>query len=86
MMTDAPKQEVSTQSKTAVAPRDFTLTEAMKRPQYWLLGLIFTTVCMSGLYVIGVAKYIGENYVHLTMTTATTSVTIIAVANFNASK
>lgn len=79
MMTDAPKQEVK--NNNAAGSRDYTLAEAMKCPQFWMLAVMFLTVCMSGLYVIGVAKDIGENYVHLSMTTAAASVAIIAVGN-----
>lgn len=52
-------------------------------PQYWLLALMFVTACMSGLYVIGVAKDIGENLVHLTTAVAANAVTIIAIANLS---
>ena len=27
----------------------------MRKPQYWMLAVMFLTACMSGLYVIGVA-------------------------------
>ncbi|MGR5153252.1 L-lactate MFS transporter [Photobacterium swingsii] len=72
------------QSHTA-APlsEDFTLAEAFRTPQFWILSLIFLTVCMSGLYVIGVAKDIGENFVHLNSAAAATSVAIIAVCNLS---
>jgi len=79
MMTDAPKQE--SQSQTESVSRDFTLGEAMKHSQFWMLAAMFLTVCMSGLYVIGVAKDIGENYVHLSMATAAAAVAIIAMGN-----
>lgn len=80
MMTDAPKQ-VSATTQATTDDNDFTLNEAMKTSQFWMLAVMFLTVCMSGLYVIGVAKDIGENYVHLTIATAATSVAVIAVAN-----
>ena len=80
MMKDAPKQQVSaTESATEV--RDFSLSQSMKCPQFWMLALVFLTVCMSGLYVIGVAKDIGQGYVHLSLDVAASSVAIIAVAN-----
>ncbi len=76
--------KANTQSHTA-APlsEDFTLAEAFRTPQFWILSLIFLTVCMSGLYVIGVAKDIGENFVHLNSAAAATSVAIIAVCNLS---
>ncbi|MBT9432490.1 MFS transporter [Candidatus Sodalis endolongispinus] len=79
MMKDAPRQDVRQQS----AVRDYTLAESMRMPQYWLLALMFVTAFMSGLYVIGVAKDIGENLVHLTTAVAANAVTIIAIANLS---
>ena len=38
---------------------------------------------MSGLYIIGVAKDIGESLVHLTSQTAANAVTVIAIANLS---
>lgn len=82
MMKDAPKQEVS-QAKDAPAVRDFSLAQSVRMPQYWMLALMFLTACMSGLYVIGVAKDIGEGMVHLSAQTAASAVTIIAIANLS---
>nr|WP_199066832.1 OFA family MFS transporter [Chromobacterium sp. ASV5] len=78
LMSDAPKQQASAQQSES---RDFTLAEAMRLPQYWMLAMMFLTVCMSGLYVIGVAKDIGESYVHLPALTAANAVAVIAMAN-----
>ncbi|MGF1691823.1 L-lactate MFS transporter [Photobacterium kagoshimensis] len=93
MMRDAPIHKEASQNKSnqaesqtnmaAPISEDFTLAEAFKTPQFWMLSLIFLTVCMSGLYVIGVAKDIGENFVHLNSTAAATSVAIIAVCNLS---
>jgi len=44
---------------------------------------MFLTACMSGLYVIGVAKDIGEGLVHLSAQTAANAVTVIAIANLS---
>lgn len=82
MMKDAPvagNQAGATAAKVKV--QEFTLAESISRPQFWMLALIFLTVCMSGLYVIGVAKDIGTNLVHLSLATATQSVAVIALAN-----
>lgn len=54
LMKDAPKQEVKTSN--GVVEKDYTLAESMRKPQYWMLAVMFLTACMSGLYVIGVAK------------------------------
>jgi len=61
--------------------RDYTLNEAIRQPKYWMLALIFLTVCMSGLYLIGVAKDVGELYVHLPASVAADTVAIVAAAN-----
>ena len=83
MMKDAPKQEVKTVNNHREQPRDFSLAEAMRMPQYWMLALMFLTACMSGLYVIGVAKDIGQGMVHLSALTAANAVTVIAIANLS---
>lgn len=38
------------------------LAESMRKPQYWMLAVMFLTACMSGLYVIGVAKDIAQGW------------------------
>ncbi|MBF9002847.1 L-lactate MFS transporter [Vibrio nitrifigilis] len=85
MMTDAPKQEATSadnqQATTDNKVFDYTLPQAIKTSQFWMLAVMFLTVCMSGLYVIGVAKDVGQNYVHLSAETAASAVAIIAVAN-----
>ena len=78
LMKDAPQQAASVQQTES---RDFTLAEAMRKPQYWMLALMFLTACMSGLYVIGVAKDIGEKMVGLPAVVAANAVAIIAMAN-----
>jgi len=82
MMKDAPKQQAAG-NKMASQARDYSLGESMRMPQYWMLALMFLTACMSGLYVIGVAKDIGESMVHLSAQTAANAVTIIAIANLS---
>jgi len=87
LMSDAPKQTINTttdnvaQEKSLPISTEFTLSQSIRTPQFWMLATIFLSICMSGLYVIGVAKDIGENYIHLSVTTAATSVAVIAVAN-----
>ncbi|CAG9000093.1 MAG: putative MFS-type transporter YhjX [Candidatus Celerinatantimonas neptuna] len=83
MMKDAPSHGLQSSKKQSnISPSsDFTLAESISRRQFWMLAIIFLTVCMSGLYVIGVAKDIGSGYVHLSMTQASQSVAVIALAN-----
>ena len=81
MMRDAPVQRAA--GPVAQQARDYTLAESVRLPQYWMLAMMFLTACMSGLYVIGVAKDIGEGLVHLSTQTAANAVTIIAIANLS---
>ncbi|MDU2497628.1 MAG: MFS transporter [Klebsiella grimontii] len=57
--------------------------ESMRKPQYWMLAVMFLTACMSGLYVIGVAKDIAQGMVHLDVATAANAVTVISIANLS---
>ncbi len=88
LMSDAPLAHQAAPNTSAMAPADaqttaheFTLAQALKTRQFWMLATIFLAICMSGLYVIGVAKDIGENYVHLSAMTAASAVAVIAIAN-----
>lgn len=81
LMKDAPLQVSS--GKNIREANDFTLAQAMRKPQYWMLAVMFLTACMSGLYVIGVAKDIAQGLVHLDAATAAGAVTIIAIANLS---
>jgi len=80
LMKDAPAQSAASQQTES---RDFTLAEAMRKPQYWMLALMFLSACMSGLYVIGVAKDIGEKMVDLPVLVAANAVAVIAMANLS---
>ncbi|MGL6011204.1 MAG: L-lactate MFS transporter [Shewanella oncorhynchi] len=80
LMKDAPAQSAASQQAES---RDFTLAEAMCKPQYWMLALMFLSACMSGLYVIGVAKDIGEKMVDLPVLVAANAVAVIAMANLS---
>ncbi|MCW8996535.1 MAG: OFA family MFS transporter [Psychromonas sp.] len=83
LMSDAPKQTIAANTSTGAkeAAAEFTLAETIKTSQFWILATIFFSICMSGLYVIGVAKDIGENYIHLSAASAASAVAVIAVAN-----
>ena len=81
LMKDAPKQEVKTHK--GVVENDFTLAESMRKPQYWMLAVMFLTACMSGLYVIGVAKDIAQSLAHLDAISAANAVTVISIANLS---
>ena len=79
LMKDAPQQKAV--MVNGVVENDFTLAQSMRKPQYWMLAVMFLTACMSGLYVIGVAKDIAQGMVHLDVATAANAVTVISIAN-----
>ena len=81
LMKDAPKQEVKT--STGVVEKDYTLAESMRKPPYSMLAVMFLTACMSGLYVIGVAKDIAQSLAHLDVVSAANAVTVISIANLS---
>lgn len=81
MMKDAPMQPATNASGQTA--QDFTLAESMRKPQYWMLALMFLTACMSGLYVIGVAKDIAQGMVKLSALDAANAVTVISIANLS---
>lgn len=81
LMKDAPKQEVK--NSNGVVEKDYTLAESMRKPQYWMLAVMFLTACMSGLYVIGVAKDIAQSLAHLDVVSAANAVTVISIANLS---
>lgn len=83
LMREAPLQQTGTTAQGQQNARDYTLAQSVRLPQYWMLALMFLTACMSGLYVIGVAKDIGEGLVHLSTQTAASAVTVIAIANLS---
>lgn len=80
LMRDAP---VHTNARVTQAAQDYSFAESVRMPQYWILALMFLTSCMSGLYVIGIAKDIGESMVNLSTQNAANAVTIIAIANLS---
>lgn len=82
LMKDAPNHPAAT-AANGVVENDFTLAESMRKPQYWMLAVMFLTACMSGLYVIGVAKDIARGMVHLDVATAANAVTVISIANLS---
>lgn len=81
LMKDALKQEVKTSN--GVVEKDYTLAESMRKQQYWMLAVMFLTACMSGLYVIGVAKDIAQSLAHLDVVSAANAVTVISIANLS---
>src|SRR5690606_21357651 len=81
LMKDAPNQDVK--AVNGVVENDFTLAQSMRKPQYWMLAVMFLTACMSGLYVIGVAKDIAQGLAHMDVASAANAVTVISIANLS---
>ena len=81
LMKDAPNHPAAT-AANGVVENDFTLAESMRKPQYWMLAVMFLTACMSGLYVIGVAKDIAGEW-STDVATAANAVTVISIANLS---
>jgi OFA family oxalate/formate antiporter-like MFS transporter len=79
MMSNAPK--VQSQMVGGHKAIDMTLGQSMKTSQYWFLALMFLTTCMAGLFTIGIAKDLAQNLVHLDVSSAANTVTIIAACN-----
>ncbi len=46
LMKDAHRSRVKTVN--GVVENDFTWLESMRKPQYWMLAVMFLTACMSG--------------------------------------
>ncbi|AYD02566.1 OFA family MFS transporter [Neorhizobium sp. NCHU2750] len=80
LISEAPQPALGN-ARARAAAGDYTLAEAVRQPKYWMLALMFLTVCMSGLYLIGVAKDVGERYVGLSTSVAADTVAIVAAAN-----
>ena len=75
--------EAGSETSNGVVEKDYTLAESMRKPQYWMLAVMFLTACMSGLYVIGVAKDIAQSLAHLDAISAANAVTVISIANLS---
>jgi OFA family oxalate/formate antiporter-like MFS transporter len=80
LISEAPQPNLGN-ARAKAAAGEYTLAEAVRQPRYWMLALMFLTVCMSGLYLIGVAKDVGEHYVGLSTSAAADTVAIVAAAN-----
>ncbi|MBP3039874.1 OFA family MFS transporter [Bacillaceae bacterium Marseille-Q3522] len=78
LLKDAPEHE----TVSGVTPvKNYTVKEMLKTKQVYLLFVIFFTACMSGLYLIGIAKDIGVSLAHLDVVTASNAVALVAIFN-----
>lgn len=81
LLKDAPEIVETTVGKAASTIREYTRKELLAAPKAWLLFIAFIASCLSGLYVIGVAKNIGISMAGLTPSEAETGVVMIAITN-----
>ncbi|WP_238905044.1 OFA family MFS transporter [Clostridium sp. YIM B02506] len=64
-----------------LAERNFSVKEMLRTKEAYLLFIMFFTACMSGLYLIGIAKDIGVDMVGLSASTAANAVAMVAIFN-----
>lgn len=76
-LTSAPEQV----SAAGSAITGYSVREALRKPQSWLIFVVLFTTCMGGLYSISVATDVGLRLVHLTRPEAVEVVSIMALAN-----
>ncbi|KHN55624.1 OFA family MFS transporter [Dickeya fangzhongdai] len=79
LLKDAPVQPAQTAVNGGNV--NFTVSEMLRRKEAWLLFVVFFTSCMSGLYLIGIAKDIGVKMAGLDAVTAASVVSAIAICN-----
>lgn len=72
MMFNAPQEQTRS---------NHTLGEVLSHKSYWGFAVIFLMTCMTGLYVIGAAKDIGESMAGLDASTAANAVAILTFFN-----
>ena len=86
LLHSAPPFPASTAQKTArqsknMAHADFTWKEMLRTRQAWLLFVVFISCCMSGLFLISVAKDLATQWAGLSMVIGAGAVTTVAIAN-----
>lgn len=79
LINDAPEQSVS--NTNVSDKREFAVREMLKTKEAYALFVIFFTACMSGLYLIGIAKDMGVQLAGLDPTVAANAVAMIAIFN-----
>jgi OFA family oxalate/formate antiporter-like MFS transporter len=63
------------------AGNDFSTGQMLKNVQFYYLWIVFLFACTAGLMVIGLAKDIGINLVHLNAADAANAVVVVATFN-----
>jgi len=60
---------------------NLTSTQMLRKPKFWILWIMYTIGCVSGLMIIGHASPIGQEQTHITPEVAAGAVALLAVAN-----
>lgn len=79
LIKDAPV--ASTDSNNVSEKKEFSVSEMLKTKEAYALFAIFFTACMSGLYLIGIAKDMGVQLAGLDPVVAANAVAMIAIFN-----
>lgn len=79
LLKDAPSITPATNINSA--EKDFSVKAMLKTREAYFLFFIFFSACMSGLYLIGIVKDIGVQFVGLTPVVAASSVAMVAIFN-----
>ena len=69
------------QVQNGVHRKNYTVKEMLKTKEAYLLFVIVFTACMSGLYLIGIAKDIGVSMAGLDVAAAANAVALVAIFN-----
>ena len=69
------------QVQNGIQRKNYTVKEMLKTKEAYLLFVIVFTACMSGLYLIGIAKDIGVSMAGLDVATAANAVALVAIFN-----
>lgn len=73
--------KVQTSAATAAAGNERDWRGMLQDPLFYILWLMYTIACVSGLMIIGHASPIGQEVVKLTAETAALAVSLMALAN-----
>lgn len=79
LIKDAPEQSAA--SNNVSEKKEYSVSEMLKTKEAYALFVIFFTACMSGLYLIGIAKDMGVQLAGLDPSVAANAVAMIAIFN-----
>lgn len=77
LLLSAPEKKASAQ----LSENDKKASYMVKQPTFWMLWLVYIFGCVSGLMMIGHASMIAQEHLAFDLTTATTIVMVVSLAN-----